>query len=127
MALTSTPQISLRTERAQRTLLAWAFAVSLSLHLAIYGTFEAGRKFGWWDQLHWPAWLRSVRVLASLFNKPPPTPPTPRIQDLELVFVDVNPAQATPDPPKESKYYSDKNSRAANPEPDTDSQVPKID
>ena len=31
------------------------------------------------------------------------------------------------EPPKEAKYYSDKNSRAANPEPDKITEVPKID
>lgn len=40
------------------------------------------------------------------------------------VFVDV--AEASPEPPKQAKYYSDKNSRAANPEADVDSNMPKL-
>jgi outer membrane biosynthesis protein TonB len=43
-----------------------------------------------------------------------------------LIFVNVNPAQATADAPKDAKYYSDKNSRAANPEPDRITEAPKI-
>jgi outer membrane biosynthesis protein TonB len=39
--------------------------------------------------------------------------------------VDVNPAVAAAEPPKETKYYSDKNSKAANPDADKDSTVPK--
>jgi outer membrane biosynthesis protein TonB len=38
--------------------------------------------------------------------------------------VDVSDASA--EPPKEAKYYSDKNSRAANPESDKDSNLPKL-
>jgi outer membrane biosynthesis protein TonB len=44
-----------------------------------------------------------------------------------LIFVNVNPAQATAEAPKNAKYYSDKNSRAANPEPDKITEIPKID
>ena len=42
------------------------------------------------------------------------------------MFVDVNPAVATAEPPKNTKYYSDKNSRAANPDTDVDSNIPRI-
>jgi hypothetical protein len=38
----------------------------------------------------------------------------------------VSPAQAVAEPPKTSPYYSDKNSRAANPDTKVDSQVPSI-
>lgn len=43
------------------------------------------------------------------------------------MFVNVSPAQATPEPPKDAKYYSDKNSRAANPNADKITETPKID
>jgi hypothetical protein len=42
------------------------------------------------------------------------------------VFVDVNPARASAEQPKEAKYYSDKNSIAANPDADKDTGIPKI-
>ena len=41
-----------------------------------------------------------------------------------VVFVDVS--HADPEPPKRAKYYSNKNSRAANPDADTDSNQPKL-
>jgi len=43
------------------------------------------------------------------------------------MFVNVSPAQATAEPPKDAKFYSDKNSRAANPEPVKITETPKID
>ena len=42
------------------------------------------------------------------------------------MFLDVDPDQATPDAPKDAKYYSSKNSRAANPDADHDSNQPKL-
>ena len=42
------------------------------------------------------------------------------------MFVDVNPAQATPEAPKNAKFYAAKNSRAANPDPTADTDVPQI-
>jgi hypothetical protein len=44
-----------------------------------------------------------------------------------LTFVEVDPAQATPEPPKDSKNYSAFNSLAANPDVSIDSEKPKID
>jgi outer membrane biosynthesis protein TonB len=43
-----------------------------------------------------------------------------------LMFVDVNPQQATSEPPRNAAFYSDKNSQAANREADKDTGVPKI-
>jgi outer membrane biosynthesis protein TonB len=45
----------------------------------------------------------------------------------QLVFVDVSASQAVPEPPKDAKYYSDKNSIAANKTADKVTDVPKID
>ena len=42
------------------------------------------------------------------------------------MFVDVNPEQATADAPKNTKYYSSQNSRAANPEADRNKNVPQL-
>jgi len=44
-----------------------------------------------------------------------------------LIFVNVSPAQATAEAPKDAKFYSDKNSRAANPDADKITETPKID
>ncbi len=48
-------------------------------------------------------------------------------QEPQLMFVQVDPAQATPDAPKNAKYYSAQNSRAANPDADADTGAPKIE
>ena len=45
----------------------------------------------------------------------------------ELTFVEVPPDQATPEPPKETKFYSSANAQAANPDVQIDTNVPKID
>jgi hypothetical protein len=43
-----------------------------------------------------------------------------------LVFVDVNPQLATAEPPRDAKFYSNRNSQAANPEIDFEADVPRI-
>jgi hypothetical protein len=44
-----------------------------------------------------------------------------------LLFVEVDPAVPAAEPPKETKYYSFRSSRAANPEATIDSDTPRID
>jgi len=117
---------SLRPEQAEVSRLAWAFAISLALHLLVFGTYHTGKKLHLWENLHWPAWLHAPKILTNLIPKQP-SPPPPQRQDLPLIFVNVNPAQATAEAPKDAKFYSDKNSRAANPEPDKITETPKVD
>ena len=84
-----------------------ALALSLALHLLLFGTVELSRFL----KLQLPEWLKSVLDLsrqASVEKKAAPAdqePPT-------LTFVEVNPAQATPEPPKDTKNYSAFNSLA---------------
>src|SRR5438093_903236 len=115
MAVAGMPYWSPRIARVESSRLAWAFVISLTLHLLAGGGYYAGKKFGWWQSLHWPAWARSAKMLTEILKKKEELPPPPA-SEIPLVFVDVSPAQATVEPPKEAKYYSDKNSRAANPE-----------
>lgn len=104
---------SLRLSRLEKERLLLALLFSLLAHLAVWGVYEGGKKTGLWEK--WRAAKRPV-VLAQI-QKPADVPPP-------IVFVDV--ADASPDAPKEAKYYSDKNSRAANPEADKNSNVPKL-
>src|SRR6185436_18587609 len=59
-------------------------------------------------------------------------PPKPKVEELQakrevpMTFVEVDPAHATPEPPKETKNYSTANSIAANPVP-KEAEVPKIE
>ncbi len=47
-------------------------------------------------------------------------------EEAPLLFVEVTPEQATPEPPKDAKLYSYANSQAANPDITVDTGVPKI-
>ena len=114
-----------RDARADSSRLAWAFVISMLLHLLIFGGYYTGKKYNVWQNLHWPAWLQPVEKLAELLKKKPPPSPQPP-QEIPLMFVDVSPAQATAEPPKDAKFYSDKNSQAANVQADQDTGVPKI-
>lgn len=115
----------MRLEQAEYSRLAWAFAISLALHLLIFGSYYAGRKYHVWDNLHWPAWLQPIKMLADAFKKKVEPRPLPS-QEVPLMFVEVSPAAATAEPPKDAKFYSDKNSQAANPDTKRDSNIPNI-
>jgi outer membrane biosynthesis protein TonB len=104
---------SLRFSRLEKERLIIALLFSLFLHLGVWGGYEVGKKNGWWEKWRWP--FKHKQVLL----------PKPVVQVVDpAVFVDVSEASA--DAPKEAKYYSDKNSRAANPEADKDSNQPKL-
>ncbi len=114
----------MRLERAEVSRLAWAFALSIAFHLLLFGGYYGGKKLAAWEKI--PRWLRPVKELVQALQKRPVPAAQPRLQQAPLMFVEVNPAQAMAEPPKEAKYYSDKNSQAANPQKDKNSDVPKI-
>src|SRR5215471_16039049 len=126
MAIARTSELSMRWDEAETSRLTRALIFSLALHLLVGGTYYLGREFGWWKNLHWPAWVKSAKMLTELFQKPQPKPEEQRQIEVPLVFVEVTPEQATTETPKDTKFYSNKNSIAANPKPD-DSELPKID
>src|SRR5450432_1737065 len=108
---------SVRLNRFDLKRLTWAIALSLLLHLLGWGGYELGKKTGLWQRLHWPA-------RQQLAQK---KPPTLVVQESDPgIFLDVDPDQVSPDAPKDAKYYSSKNSRAANPEADRDSNQPRL-
>lgn len=93
-----------------------ALLLSFCAHLVVWGGYEIGKKFSWWQPWHTPTRLHKTEkknppVVAQ--NAEPPT-----------VFVEVS--HPDTEPPKTAKYYSDKNSRAANPEADKESNQPKL-
>jgi hypothetical protein len=109
---------SVRLNRFEMKRLLWAIVISLMLHFLAWGGYELGKKTGLWQRLHWTP----RQQLAQKKNPPPP------VQQLEpSIFLDVDPDQATPDAPKDAKYYSSKNSRAANPDASKDLNLPKLD
>ncbi len=67
MSVAGTPKWSWRLEEAEVSRLVWAFAISLALHLAVVGGYYGGKKLGWWERVHWPAWMQNVRLLTEVF------------------------------------------------------------
>jgi len=97
-----------------------ALAWSLVIHLVSFGALELSHG------LHLPDWLKVVldRPAARLEERKSQPPAG---QEVPLLFVEVDPSQATPEPPKETKNYSVVNSQAANPDVSADANQPKID
>jgi hypothetical protein len=123
MSVPGKQEMSLRPGRLENKRLAWALAISIAFHLLSYGGYEFTRAV-------LPGWIARVKILAALAQalQPKPKPPTPLQPPTEapLVFVEVNPEAATPEPPKDAKYYSSQNSKAANPDTQLDTDTPKI-
>ncbi len=114
----------MRLDRFGYTRLIWALAISLALHMFCFGGYELGKSLNLWQRLRLPEWLRRMTP-AAMMAKPPKKSPT--ADDVPLVFVDVSQDAETKEPPKDTKYYSSRNSQAANPDVDKNSNVPKID
>ena len=101
---------------------AYALALSLAVHLFLFGGLELAERL----HLHWPEWLRNVLDLSRQIAAKRPPPPANQ-EPPTLTFVEVDPSQATPEPPKETKNYSALNSVAANPDVSLDSNLAKIE
>jgi outer membrane biosynthesis protein TonB len=116
-------QLDLRPLRLANFSVARAFALSLLLHALLFLTLETGFKFGLWKAtLLFPksaakTEAEMARLLAARQQQEEPP----------LVFVEVDPSLATAEAPKEAKYYSALNSRAANPDTRIDTPIPKVD
>lgn len=117
---------SLRAEQADVNRLARGFVISIALHLLFAGTYYTGKQLHWWDNLSAPEWMRRPKFLTELLRKPEPQRPQPETAQVPLVFVEVNPAQAVAEPPRDTQFYSDKSSAAANPDADHETGIPKI-
>jgi len=125
MTAPETNPTSLRLERLDASRLAWAFTLSVAVHLFVWGGYVGGNKLGLWEKLRQPAWLQKLTQLPGRTARPQDKP-RPKESEPPLMFVDVSPDQATTEPPKDAKYYSSQNSQAANPDADRDTNVPKI-
>ncbi|MCB1126867.1 MAG: hypothetical protein KDM81_10245 [Verrucomicrobiae bacterium] len=109
-----------------------AFLLSVLLHALGFGVGETGSRLGWWDSSPL-AWLgRLLDVPAAVYSR------EARLQELEqlreerertlpVMFVDVDPSQASPDTPPDTPYYSAVSSQAANPDPQRDTADPKLE
>jgi hypothetical protein len=104
---------SLRFNRRETGRLALVLALSLALHLIVWGSYEAGKKFGVWQRMPRLAWLQPAPKI------PPVQKPE---QPLEFVMVEHPSTEA----PSKAKYYGAQNSRAANPDASRDINIPKL-
>ncbi len=118
MTVAGTQTNSLRLSGWESRRLALALALSLAVHLLTWGGYEAGKDFGWWRVWHWPTWLQ------HLTQKINATPARTVHDEPPLEFATVE--QPSTEAPEKAKYYSDKNSRAANPDADQDTGAPKL-
>ena len=117
MAGTGGKTYSLRLSRFEKKRLLWALVLSLLAHFLVWGGYELGKKYHLGQWLHWPAKLQMAQKKA----------PPPVAQETEpTIFLDVDPDQVSPEAPKDAKYYSAKNTRAANPDPDRNLNQPKL-
>jgi hypothetical protein len=111
---------SLHPDRLEVKRLAWAFALSLVVHSFVWGGYVGGKRFGIWDKLAW------IKTVIQMPVKAPRQRPPVAESEPPLVFVEVNPAVSTTEAPKDAKFYSDKNSQAANPDAKVETDVPKV-
>jgi hypothetical protein len=103
---------SLRPNRFETERLAFALTISLAAHLLAWTVYETGQKYHFWQRLH------PLQRVAKVIPTPPPPVEEP------LTFVTVN--QPSTEAPQHAKYYSDKNSVAANPDATRDTDIPQI-
>lgn len=115
-----------RWTRPEISRLALALAISLALHASSYGVYEAGKALHLWEKLRTPVWVKDLlnAVTPKRAIDVAKQPPKPR--EAPLMFVEVNPSAVAVEPPKDAKYYAAQNSRAANPEAEKETDIPKI-
>jgi hypothetical protein len=123
-------ELRLARDLVERFPLATAFLISILIHLFLFGGYRMGKQFGWWDyQATWLIYRQKVKNWLMPQSKViPPFAQPPRKREIPLEFVEVNPAVAVAEPPKETVYYGPLHSVAANPEPaKQDTGKPKLD
>jgi hypothetical protein len=106
-----------------------ALALSLMVHFVLISGVEVGRKAGWWKHSLLPQKGKSqleIEVAKAEELLKQQIQQALQVPEAQLVFVEVDPTAAIPEPPKNTKFYSSQNSIASNPEP-ADKELPKID
>jgi hypothetical protein len=111
--------------RSTEKLLLRALIVSVLLHLLIVCIWREGKAQGWWRNFTMPHWIQSLT--AALMPLPPKKLAAEIPPQTQLTFVEVDPALATPAPPKKPAYQAAKNTVAANREIKVPSERPDID
>jgi hypothetical protein len=106
-----------------------AFTLSLIIHVFLFGFWRVGKQLGWWQ--HQATWLLQIvkkkKPSAMLTRLSPPQQAPPRQREIPLTFVEVDPAAAIKEAPKDAKYYAVQNTKAANPDVNIEREAPKIE
>ena len=120
-------QISFRRALTKYPVVA-AFGISLLIHSGLYVGWRLGKHLGLWQykMTFLQKLLPSQNSLPRLVEIKKLTPPQERRQ-VPMTFVEIDPAQAAAEPPKDTKYYSTVSTVAANPDPRLETEVPKFD
>ena len=121
MARADDDRDSLRFSRRDRERVIVALVLSFFVHLGAWGVYLTGDKLGWWRK-----WQAAEARAMEARKKHPPTPKAtirPAAEPEPDMYVDVSHADA--DAPEKPRFYSDKNSHAANPDP-AKANVPKL-
>jgi hypothetical protein len=109
-----------------RNPLAAAFAISLVIHLTLFGTWRVGKHLGWWD--HQATWLlnlnkkRAVKVSAKQLQAM-----QQRQREISLTFVEVDPSVVTAEVPKDTMFYGVANAKATAPDANVEAEKPKVE
>lgn len=120
--------------RTANRLLVRSFLLSVAVHLVVFGMVEAGHRYELWRFSPLAAIARlfrpEVRELAAQATRQPPaaTENAPRrIEEVPVIFVDVDPSQASEEEPEQTRYYAAVTSRAGNPDTSRDTGQPRLD
>lgn len=102
-----------------------AVLISLAIHLSGFGIWKVGSRLGWWKENRFSSWVQRIG------NKLLPTPKFQAAQkqpDSEppLMFIEVNPAQALSQPPKNAKFQGAVSTQAASSKQSED-EIPQVD
>lgn len=124
MADAAASTLQMRRSRRENAWLFRAFFASLATHLLIFGGYKAAQHYDWKSDALLPRWLKFSRKVEEAIAAKKEA--LSHEQEPPLVFVNVSPAQAATEAPPDAKYYSDRSARAANPQADQITGIPKI-
>jgi hypothetical protein len=102
-----------------------ALIISLLVHLLVFSLWRVGLAQGWWNNLVMPRWMQ--RVSKAMMPSVAKKPALERPSQTQLTFVEIDPALATPQPPKKPMFQGAQNTVAANQEIKVLSPMPNID
>ena len=104
--------------------IARAVALSFLLHVVMITGVELGNRLGLWERSLVPNVFKSkiveeVQEMTARRQQ--------QEQEIPLLFVQVDPAQAVEEAPENARFYSAQNTVAANPDPTIETEQPKIE